>query len=362
MIPYARHHLEMADVAEVLNALLAARDGGGLTQGPEVEAFERDLTPVVGGEVVACSSGTAALHLALAALGVGAGDEVIVPALTFVATAAAVAYVGARPVLCDVEPSTGLTTPAHVAARVTRRTAAVIAVDYAGQPCDHEGIRATLVDLVPGRHVHLVADAAHALGATSRTTHPSLDAACYSFHPAKHVTCGEGGAVSLAPRAAERARALRTHARTPDGAWLDDTVGHNYRLPELSAALGRSQLRWLPRQLERRQRLAAAYDAALAGIDGVRPLPRGGRHALHLYVVEVAGGRDRLRAALAVRGIGTQVHYRSLTEHPVFGAGQPSCPGAEQLAATCLSLPLHPGVSVEDVRAIARAVEEETSR
>lgn len=370
MTPYTFHDVHAEDVGAVVRVLgRAERDGidaeryaSRLTQGPEVDLFEDELAEHTGGHVVACNSGTAALHLALAALGVGDPmHEVIVPALTFVATAAAVHYAGARVVLADVDPATGLMGSEHLAARLTPRTVAVIGVDYAGRPCDYAALRSTCEDHLPGRRVALVADACHALGATSLATHPDLDAACYSFHPAKHVACGEGGAVAFRRMAhAVGAAALRNHGRLSSGAWCD-RLGHNYRLPELSAALGRSQLTRLDIGIAHRRWLAATYDVELADAP-VRQLYIGeGAHAHHLYVVRCPTRTDRARfqEALASSGYGTQVHYQPLTRHPVVGRGQPSCLGAEEAGVTYLTLPLHMGVTEQDARRVAEVIVEE---
>jgi dTDP-4-amino-4,6-dideoxygalactose transaminase len=256
MLPYGRHSITEDDIRAVCEALRS----DWLTTGPAVERFERAVSEYTGSEhAVAVSSGTAALHLVLSALGVGPGDEVIVPPITFVATANAALYCGATPVFADVVSSTLLLDPAAVEARLTARTKAVVAVDYAGQPCDYDRLAG-----IASRHgVALVADACHSLGASyrGRKVGTLADATVLSFHPVKHITTGEGGMVlTRDPAVADRARTLRNHGITTDhrqrsrlGTWSYDMaeLGQNYRLSDIACALGTSQLRHLPEWLER---------------------------------------------------------------------------------------------------------------
>lgn len=368
-LPYGRHQVDADDVAAVLEVLRS----DWLTTGPAVAAFERALASVAGvASAVAVSSGTAALHAAMHVLDVKPGDEVIVPTLTFAATANCVAYQGATPVFADVDPATLLLDPSSVAERLTARTRAVIAVDYAGQPCDYDALRRVTAD----REVTLVADACHALGATDggRPVGSLARLTAFSFHPVKHVTTAEGGAlVTDDPALADRARVFRNHGITTDhherertGTWTYDmvTLGFNYRLSDLQCALGTSQLRKLPAWIARRRELAARYDLLLADVPGARALAaRGGvAHAYHLYVVRLddATQRDRVLRELRSAGIGANVHYRPVHLHPYYRerlrTGEGLCPIAEDAWRRLISLPMFPAMTLDDVDRVVEAL------
>lgn len=367
-IPYGRQSVDDEDVALVVEALRSS----WLTTGPRIGEFERDLAAAAGArDAVAVSSGTAALHAAMFALEIGPGDEVIVPALTFAASANCVVYQGGKPVFADVEPDTLLLDPVSAEALVTPRTRAIVCVDYAGQPCDYDALRA-LAD----RHgLKLVADACHALGAAfrGRPAGSLADVTAFSFHPVKHITTGEGGAVTTDSEAlARRLRSFRNHGidsdhreREAKGSWYYEMVelGYNYRLTDFQCALGIGQLRKLPGWLERRRAIAKRYDAAFAGIDGVEPLAvREGRlHAYHLYVVRVdAKDRGDAYRALRAEGILVNVHYVPVHRHPFyvrrFGTGPGQCPVAEAAYERILSLPMFPAMTDEDVEDVIEAV------
>ena len=382
---YGRQSIDEADVAAVVRALRSEH----LTQGPEVERFEEGLRAATGAaHAVAVANGTAALHLANLALGVGPASRAVTSPNTFLATATASAMCGATTGFVDVERATGNLDPERLAEWIERHGApdVVTAVHFAGLPCDME----RLIELKRRHGFRLIEDAAHALGASYRAggrtwragEHPEVDATCLSFHPVKHVTTGEGGAVLCAdPRLAERLRRLRSHGidRTSgalpfDGAgppappWFGPMteLGWNYRLSDLHAALGRSQLGKLARFLARREDLALRYRALLAG--KVELLAAGDetrRHAWHLFVVRVpAERRDGLMARLARRGIGTQLHYYPVPMQPWFrGRGPaPALPEAERHARSSLSLPLHPGLGAADQERVAVALLEELER
>ncbi len=366
MLPYGRHAISEDDIRAVCEALRS----DWLTTGPAVDHFEHAVAELTGAEhAVAVSSGTAALHVVASALGVGPGDEVIVPPLTFVATANAALYCGATPVFADVDPGTLLLDPAAVEARITPRTKAIIAVDYAGQPCDYDRLEA----IASRRGIALVADACHSLGAKYRGRNVGTLAAAtvLSFHPVKHITTGEGGMVLVRDRVlAQRLRTLRNHGITTDhrqrsrlGTWAYDMaeLGHNYRLSDIACALGTSQLAKLPEWLERRRALAAAYDAAFAGCSSIAPLARapGVEHAYHLYVVRLSPAALRADAFRELReaGIGANVHYRPVYEHSYYrrrlGDLHGSCPNAEAAYEAILSLPMFPLMSLSDVDLVA---------
>jgi perosamine synthetase len=361
-LPYGRQSIDDDDVAAVVEVLRS----DWLTTGPAVPAFEQALARTTGAkEAVAVSNGTAALHAAMHVLDVGPGDEVITPTLTFAASANCAVYQGARPVFADVDPATLLLDPASVARLLTPRTKAVVAVDYAGQPCDYEALRRVLA----GRDVALVADAAHALGASDRGVPAGrlADVSTFSFHPVKHITTAEGGAlVTDDPERARRARVFRNHGITTDhrqreraGTWTYDmvTLGYNYRLSDLQCALGRSQLSKLPGWLARRRALARLYDERLREVPGVRPLVTraGVEHAYHLYVVRLDDptARDAVMTALRARGIGVNLHYRPVHLHPYyrerFATHEGQCPVAEDAWTRLISLPMFPGLMDDDV-------------
>jgi dTDP-4-amino-4,6-dideoxygalactose transaminase len=361
MLPYGRQSVTDDDVA----AVVATLRSDFLTTGPEVDAFEADLAGWTGGTgCVAVSNGTAALHVAYAAAGIGPGDEVIMPPMTFAATASTAVALGARVVFADVEEETLTLDPAAVGAALTPRTRAVTAVDYAGHPADYDALRATIGD----RGTLLLGDAAHSIGGTyhGRPVGSLADLTTFSFFPTKNLTTAEGGAVAIAdPALRERARRFRNHGlvrdtaeqRWPDeGGWHQEVheFGLNYRLPDVLCALGRSQLRRLGDFLAARARLVARYDEALAGLAGVRIPKRKAwaEPAWHLYPIRVLDGRrrevyDRMRAA----GIGVQVNYIPVHWHPAFadlGYRRGSCPVAETFYAEQLSLPLYPDLSEAD--------------
>lgn len=370
MLPYGRQTIDEDDIAAVSSVLRSEY----LTTGPEVDRFEAEFAKRTrSGNAVALSSGTAALHASMAALGVGAGDEVIVPALTFAATANTVVMAGGTPVFADVDASTLLLSPESVADLVTPRTKAVVAVDYAGQPCDYETLREAA-----GVGIHFVADACHSLGATrdGRPVGTLAELSAFSLHPVKHVTSGEGGVVTTSDaRLAERMRRFRNHGisvdhrqRSAAGSWLYeiDSLGYNYRLTDFQAALGASQLRKLDASLDRRQRIAERYRSAFADVRGVTPLPAaaGVGHAYHLFVVRIdpsilAGGRDRFFAAMRAEGIGVNVHYVPVHLHPFyrreFGTAEGDCPAAEAAYGEILTLPMFPGMTDSDVSDVIAA-------
>jgi perosamine synthetase len=375
-LPYGRQSIDQADTDAVLEVLRSP----WLTTGPMVERFERAFADFVGvPHAVAVANGTAALHAAVHALGIGPGDEVIVPAMTFAATANAVVFEGGTPVFADVLEDTLLLDPASAAARVTSRTRAIIAVDYAGQPCDYE----TLGELVRGHRLALVADACHALGGSSggRPVGTLAALSTFSFHPVKPITTAEGGMIATASaELADRMRVFRNHGIATDhrqraerGTWFYEMVelGYNYRLSDLHSALGLSQLAKLPGWVERRRQLARRYDRALVDLPEARPLAvrPGVEHAYHLYVVRIAGGRERRDAVhqgLRRRGIGANVHYVPVHLHPFyrrrFGTGPGLCPVSEAAFGAILTLPLFPTMTDGDgdrvVGALAEALAE----
>ena len=372
-LPYGKQEIGDADIKAVVEALCS----GWLTTGPRVSEFEKVFAAHCGaGEGVAVNSGTAALHCAMRAIGVAPGDEVIVPAITFAASANAAVYEGATPVFADVEADTLLIDPASVATRITSRTKAIVAVDYAGQPADYNALRAIAKD----RGIALVADACHAPGATyqGRKVGTLADVSCFSFHPVKHLTTCEGGMTVTDDAAmAAHMRRFRNHgidsdhrSREKAGAHAYDMVelGFNYRLPDVQCALGLAQLSRLTGWVASRQKIAGWYAEALAGMAEVTPLSlhRDRTHAYHLYVVKLADGidRDRVFARLRAEGIGANVHYAPVHLHSYYrsrGYGPGLAPAAEAVSQQILTLPMFPAMTRADVARVAGALTRATA-
>ena len=372
MLPYGRQSVDDDDIAAVTQVLAS----DWLTTGPAVAEFEKAFADFVGtDEAVAVSSGTAALHAAMFALAISPGDEVIVPAITFTATANCVVYQSGTPVFADVEPETLLLDPLQVEKKITERTKAIIAVDFAGQPCDYDSLTA----IAEENGLALVADACHALGATYRgiPVGQLADLNTFSFHPVKHITTAEGGMITTNdPELAQKMRIFRNHGITSDhreratrGSWFYEMVelGYNYRLSDVHCALGLSQLNKLPEWVARRQTIARTFDEALAELDGVRSLKTCSdiTHAYHLYVVRL--DLERLRVdrkqvfhALRAEGIGVNVHYIPVHLHPYyrkcFGTGSGLCPMAEAAYEKIISLPIFPRMTDDDVADVIEAV------
>lgn len=353
-IPIARP----ATGEEEWRALQAPLSDGWLTQGPRVAAFEAAFAARHGvAHAVACTSATTGLHLALAALGVGPGDEVVVPSFTWVATANAVLSCGARPVLCDVDPRTFDLDPGGLASKLTAKTRAIVPVHLFGLCADMEAIAAA----APG--VPLVEDAACAAGAAHRGRPAgSLGAAgVFSFHPRKVITTGEGGMVTTNDAAlAERLRSLRNHGGPGFAA-----LGFNYRMTDLQAAVGLVQLGKLDRFLEERAALAARYREALASIPWLSPppdAPPGDRHGWQSFVCVVDAGRDRdaIMRALEARGIATRPGTHAIHMLPLyrdrFGHAPDDLPGARDCDRRTLALPFYNGLSADDLAEVAAAL------
>lgn len=379
-LPYGRQAIDDSDIEAVVEVLRS----DWLTTGPAVDAFDAAFAEAVDApHAVSCSNGTTALHLALAALGVGEGDTCIVPAITFMATANAARYCGAEVSFADVDPDTGLMTPDTLEAALGRAegTARVaLPVHLAGQ-C---GALEELERCAAVAGAVLVEDASHAAGSSYRgrpvgsCAHSA--AATFSFHPVKTIAAGEGGAVTTRdPDIAERLRLLRSHGIERDPArhrrragepWWHEmqALGWNYRLSDIHAALALSQLQRLPAFVARRQALARAYDAALQGVSPhLLPLARTREcnPCLHLYPVRIDfealdRPRSAVMAALKARGIGTQVHYIPVNEQPYYQDryGRQELPGARRYYERTLSLPLFVGMEDEDPQRVVEALVE----
>ncbi len=372
-LPYGRQEIGDADIKAVVEALVS----GWLTTGPRVAEFEQAFAAHCGAaEGVAVNSGTAALHCAMRALGIGPGDEVIAPAITFAASANAALYEGATPVFADVEPDTLLIDPASVADKITARTRAIVAVDYGGQPADYDALR----EMARERGIALIADACHSPGATykGRPVGTLGDISCFSFHPVKHMTTCEGGmAVTDDAEMAAHMRRFRNHgidsdhrSREASGAHAYDMgeLGYNYRLPDVQCALGLAQLGRLSGWVAARQKIAALYAAALASLAEILPLKTHGdrTNAHHLYVVKLAGhvDRDRVFARLRAEGIGANVHYAPVYLHSYYrarGYAPGLAPVAEEASRRILTLPMFPAMTAADVERVTEALTRATA-
>ncbi len=331
------------------------------SSGPYLERFEAAFAGHCGARhALACSSGTAALHLALLALGVGPGDEILVPSLTFVAVANAVAYCGARPVFVDSEPLTWTLDAARLAEAVTPRTRGVIAVHLYGHPADMDAVTA-----VAQRHgIFVVEDAAEAHGAVyrGRTAGSLGDVATFSFYGNKVVTTGEGGMVVTSDsRIADRVARLRGQGMEPARRYWFPERGYNYRMPNLLAAVGLAQLERIEWHVERRRQVAAWYAESLAGQPGLRLQPEldGCLNSRWMNCVELldpAASRDGVMARLATAGIETRPFFPPMHTLPMYsdGVDRRALRVAEQAATRGLNLPSHAALEQDDVRHIAR--------
>jgi dTDP-4-amino-4,6-dideoxygalactose transaminase len=370
MIPYGRQSIIEEDIAAVAEVLR----GDWLTTGPYVAAFEQDIAAVAGvaEPAVAVTSGTAALHVAYAAAGVGQGDEVVTTPLTFLATATCASVLGAKIVFADISEDTGCLDPEAAAAAVTEHTKVVAGVDYAGHPMD----AAALAEVAHGAGAILLEDAAHSVGGSAGGVPVGSlsDVTTFSFFPTKNLTTAEGGAVvGLDPELVERARRFKgigmvretDRLRRPDeGDWWYEMpeIGLNYRLPDVLSALGSSQLERLPAFKARRQQIFARYQEAFADLDGVTlPTQRDGVSPVwHFYPIRILDGRrrevfDRLRAS----GIGVQVNYIPVYWQPYFedlGYRRGMCPVAEAYYEQEISLPVFADLDDARLEQVVEAV------
>jgi dTDP-4-amino-4,6-dideoxygalactose transaminase len=345
--------------AELLAAMERVLDSGRFAQGAEVAAFEQEFAAAIGAPyAVAMNSGTAALHLALAAAGIGPGDEVILPANTFLATAEAVTLTGATPVLADVDEGTLNISVESVRRAMTPRTRALIPVHLYGRIAD----MAPLMELAREHRLTVIEDACQAHGATMAGRHAGTigDIGCFSFYPTKNLgALGEGGMlVTSDPAVAVTAASLRDHGQSTR--YYHSAPGYNYRLPELQAATLRVLLPHLESWNRRRQSAAAAYDARLRSLGLPLAQPEDpASHVYHLYVIR-SGMRDALKAQLESRGIGVAVHYPVPIHLQEAYAGCRVAPGGlpvvEASMDEILSLPMHPMLTDDEIREVADAV------
>ncbi|MFQ5596220.1 MAG: DegT/DnrJ/EryC1/StrS family aminotransferase [Anaerolineae bacterium] len=352
-IPISRPLIGEEEKAAVLEVL----DSGQLAQGPRVREFEDRFAAWCGVEhAVATSSGTAALHIALLAHGIGPGDEVITPAFSFIASANCALFVGARPVFADIEPEYFTIDPSDIASRITPRTHAIIAVHLFGQPCDMDAI----AEMAGEHNLVIIEDACQAHGARLHGRPVgSWGTACYSFYPTKNMTTGEGGMITANDAAiAERARLIRDHGSRQR--YVHESLGYNLRMTDLQAAIGLVQLEKLEAWNAQRQANAANLTDRLAGVDGV-VTPRiraGATHVFHQYTIRVRD-RDAAVSRLTHQGIGVGVYYPTpIHQQPLYRqlGYADSLTQVGAASREVLSLPVHPSLTAAELNCIVEAV------
>jgi perosamine synthetase len=363
MIPVNMPLIGDEEIEAVIKVLKSGILTGRVRSGPWVKQLEDGFAEFVKAKYAyAVNSGTAALHLSLMAANVGVGDEVIVPSFSFIATAEAVALVGAKPVFVDVKPDTYNIDPEKVEKAVTKKTRAIIPVDLYGLPADMEPIR----EIADGQDLVIVEDAAQAHGAAYETKPCGsyADLACWSFYASKNMTTGEGGMITTNKREyAEKVPFMRAHGEKEE--YFSSMLGHNFRMPEIEGAVGFIQLGKLPRFLEARRKNAMRLTEKLSGVERlVLPEePRGFRHSWYLYTVRLRDaserGRDAVVAKLREKGVGATVYYRTpIHLMPYYsGFGRFSLSVTEKVAQQVFSLPVHPGVTLEQVDFLAEVLE-----
>lgn len=361
-IPYGRQCINEEDIEAVIETLRSDY----LTTGPKVQEFEKVVAEYCGAKyAVAVSNGTAALHIACIAAGIGSGDEVITTPITFVASSNCALYCGATPVFADIDARTYNISPAQIEKKITEKTKAIVAVHFSGQPCDMEAI----TKIAKEHNLIIIEDAAHALGADykGQKIGSISDMTTMSFHPVKHITTAEGGMVLTNDEELYKKLCLaRTHGITRDATqmvhpdanapWYYEQVdlGYNYRITDVQCALGISQMKRLDAFVARRRALVERYNAAFAGMEEIiTPYQEPGcNNSYHLYVIQVTNRpRAEVFQALRAAGMGVNVHYIPVYTQPYYrenGYAEECCPNAELYYSRAISLPLYPELSDED--------------
>jgi perosamine synthetase len=370
LIPYSRQYIDEDDI----NAVVEVLRGDFLTGGPYVSDFEAAVANYVGARyAVAVSSGTAALHLAVQALGIQSGNQCITTPITFLATANAVLYQNATPVFVDIDLDTYNLDSVLVERAVTAETKAIIPVHFSGLSCD----MAALYQTAKAHNLYVVEDCSHAIGATYNGYPVGActysDVCTFSFHPVKHLATGEGGMITTnSKKLYERCLMLRNHGMVRDGLaskpgpWYYEMqdLGYNYRITDIQSALGLSQIKKLPDFLKQRQWIAECYDRAFSNLEWLKIPKSSPGHAYHLYVIQIdyrAIQKDRASVMhhLSHQGVGSQVHYIPIYRQPYyqqFGFNPIDFPNSEQFYESALSIPLFPSMSDADIERVIAAI------
>ena len=371
-IPYGRQSIDENDIQSVVEVLKS----DFLTTGPAIADFEKKVADYTGAKyAVAISNGTAALHAACFAAGIGEGDEVITTPVTFAASSNCVLYMGGTPVFADIDMKTYNICPEDIEKKITAKTKAIIPVHFTGQPCDMDKIN----EIAKRHKLTVIEDAAHALGAVYKGIKIGSisDMTTFSFHPVKHITTGEGGMiVTNNEKLYERLKLFRSHGITREeklllkneGPWYyeQQALGYNYRITDIQCALGCSQMNKLDMFLKKRRDIAERYNKAFAGNKNiVAPYQdESGINAYHLYVIWV---KPEIRKELFIRlreaGIGVNVHYIPVYMHPYYrenGYENVTCPNAERYYGGAVSIPIYPALTKEEQRYVIDKVNEFT--
>jgi dTDP-4-amino-4,6-dideoxygalactose transaminase len=373
VLPFFRPTIDETDVASVTETVRS----GWLTLGPVTEKLEAEIACYLGARrVVAVSSCSAAMFLALKAMDVGPGDEVVTSALTFASTVHGIIHAGARPVLADIDPETFCVPPEEIEKRITPKTRAIVPVHFGGQACRID----EMLETSAARGIRVLEDAAHSFGASvgGRMLGSFGDAAAFSFYATKNITTGEGGCLATGDEAlADRVRLLSYHGMSHDtwaryadrGSWYYEVSvpGYKFNMSDVLSSLGLAQLRKLPAMLERRGEIARRFQQALEGSPFFE-LPRvgpGNAHTWHLFVLRLRLerlriDRDAFTRALAAENVGCSVHFIPVYKHPFFEPylrGAESFPVCDDYFSRCISLPLFPSMTDADVDDVVRALE-----
>lgn len=372
MLPYGHQWIDGDDISAVISVL----ESSFITQGPAIEEFEQAIATYVGAKyAVAFCNGTAALHGACFAAGIGKGDEVITSPITFLASSNSVLYQGGSPIFADINVNTYNLDPAKLEEKITSKTKAIIAVDFSGQPVDIYAIN----EIARKNNLTVIQDAAHSLGAEykGKKVGALADMTMFSFHPVKHITTGEGGIITTDSKAYyEKLLLFRSHGMTKDSKvmWKNDgpwyyemhELGYNYRITDLQAALGTSQLNKLPQFLQRRRSISQLYNQAFKDLDGVI-LPyqlAETNSSWHLYILkfnlsQFIVDRKDIFEALRSENIGVHVHYIPVYTQPYYqkqGYDAGICPLAEAYYESAITIPLYPKMSDKDITDVIAAV------
>ncbi len=372
-LPYGRQSIDEEDIKKVVKVLKSDY----LTTGPEIDKFEQKISDYVGANYsVAFSSGTAALHAACFAAGVKKNDEVITTPMTFLASANCALYMGAMPVFADIDANTYNISPTSIQSLITEKTKAIIPVDFTGQPAAYDDI----LSIAKARNIPVIEDAAHALGARykGRDVGSLCDMTMFSFHPVKHITAGEGGVITTNRKDYyEKLIQFRNHGMTrkveqfsgiSHGPWYYEmqTLGFNYRMTDLQAALGHSQLNKLDHFIAKRKKYADMYNKAFEDVgEVIRPMMKSGcDSSWHLYILrlkldQLTGTRKDVFEALTEENIGVNVHYIPVYWQPYYqqaGYERGLCSVAEEVYEEIITLPLFPSMTKSDVKDVIKAV------